>query len=170
LRPGLAVAGVDLPHVATPLEVLGGRVGSGRRAVVFDDLGNYPAIGAAEHLLDLGWEVVLASSHPVLAPLLYSQNEDHAHRLGTRAGYEFIGRLFLSAITPADVHFAHLDTERQIVLPADLVVLATGFLPEVTLRDELLAAGVEVQVVGDALAPLYLQHAIASGWRAGLTV
>ena len=46
----------------------------------------------------------------------------------------------------------------------------TGFEPQTQLLDALQAAGIEAHVVGDALAPQLMPHAIATGRTAGAAV
>jgi hypothetical protein len=53
---------------------------------------------------------------------------------------------------------------------ADLVVLATGYDPAAELHDALAARGVDIRPAGDAIAPLLLPHAIASGREVGRAV
>jgi hypothetical protein len=75
--------------LVTPLEVLGGGLEPPRRAVVFDDLGYYEAVGSAELLLEQGAEVVFATSFSELAPDLFRsfQRDAVAERLGSYDGF-----------------------------------------------------------------------------------
>jgi 2,4-dienoyl-CoA reductase-like NADH-dependent reductase (Old Yellow Enzyme family) len=172
LRPALRPQGLDLPHVVTPLEVLDGSAPTPRRALVFDDCGNYEAVGAAEALLVAGAEVVFATSFTALAPDLFRsfQRDAVAARLNAYAGFRLVTRASLERVTPQTVTLRGLDGGRTEEVEADLVVLMTGFEPQTALADELRGHGVEVHVAGDAEAPQLLPHAIASGRAAGLAV
>jgi thioredoxin reductase len=170
LRPALDVTGME--HAVTPLEVLAGQVGAPRRAVVFDDCGNYEAVGAAETLLAAGTEVTLATSFDGIAPDLFRSFQHGAlvERLTSYPGFRVATRVMLECIRPGSVTLRSLDGGEARAVEAELAVVMTGFEPQRALLDELRAAGVEVHAAGDVVAPLLLPHAIASGRAAGLTV
>jgi len=171
--PGIRVDGVDLPHVVGPVEVLRDGAGKGvRRALVFDDLGTYPAIGVTEHLLVAGVPVTLATSQPMLGAELGPslQRDPAAQRLGGYPGFTFVSRVALTRVEPGTATLRHLDSGVEQQEAADLVVLVTGFEPQHALFDELRLLHPNVVIVGDALAPAYLGHAIATGHRAGTTI
>ena len=165
MRPALRVEDVELDHVATPVDVLDGRASARWHAVVFDDLGNYQAVGAAEYLLDAGVAVTYATSFEGFAPDLFRsfQRDAAAARLGRFENYRLLTRTSIEKITPESVTLRSLDGGAVIEQAADLVVLATGYDPAVELHDALAARGVDVRAAGDAIAPLLLPHAIASG-------
>jgi NADPH-dependent 2,4-dienoyl-CoA reductase/sulfur reductase-like enzyme len=172
MRPALRVDGLDEPHVVTPLEVLGGESPAPRRAVVFDDLGNYQAVGSAELLLERGAEVTFSTSFAELAPDLFRsfQRDAVAQRLGRFAGFELETRSAVERVTSTSVLLRNLDSDRGHEVEADLVVLMTGFEPQTALLAELEPLGVELHTVGDAVAPQLMPFAIASGRAAGAAV
>jgi len=172
MRQGHRPEGLALDHVVTPLEVLNGEVGIPRRALIFDDLGNYQAIGSADILLEAGTEVVFATSHSALAPDLFRsfQRDAVADRLGSYPTFHLETRSSVERITASTVVLKNLDGGLEHEVEADLVVLVTGFDSQMSLADELGAAGFEVQLAGDAVAPLLMPHAIATGREAGLAV
>ena len=134
LRPALHVEGLDQPNVVTPLEVLGQpeeTVPRPARAVVFDDLGNYQAVGSAEKLLAAGAEVVLATSFASLAPDLVRsfQRDAVAERLGRYGGFRLETRTSVERVTPRSVTLRNVDTDRETEVESDLLVLMTGFTP-----------------------------------------
>jgi 2,4-dienoyl-CoA reductase-like NADH-dependent reductase (Old Yellow Enzyme family)/thioredoxin reductase len=171
MRPAHRVAGIDLPHVVAPADVLDGSRRA-RRAVVFDDLGNYQAVGPAEVLLEDGAEVVFATSFGELAPDLFRsfQRDAVADRLGRHAGFRLATRSSVERVTREHVVLRGLDGGREETAAADLVVMATGFDPRDALLSELEGTGLEVHAAGDAVAPLLMPHAIASGRRTGAAV
>ena len=79
-------------------------------------------------------------------------------------------RAVLETIEPGWVTIGSLDGGAARRLPADLAVVMTGFEPQTALLQELRDAGIEAHAAGDAIAPLLLPHAIASGRAAGLAV
>lgn len=172
MRPALRVQGLELDHVATPVDVLEGRATARWHAVVFDDLGNYQAVGAAEYLLEAGVAVTFSTSFEGFAPDLFRsfQRDAAAARLGRFENYRLLTRTSIEKITPDAVTLRSLDGGAVIEQAADLVVLATGYDSELELHDALAQRGVDVRAAGDAVAPLLLPHAIASGREVGRAV
>ena len=170
LRPAQKVEGIE--RAVTPVEVLAGAVPVPRTALVFDDCGNYEAVGAVELLLEAGAKVCLATSFDGVAPDLFRSFQHGAlvARLGAHPGFRAITRAVLERIEPDRVTVGSLDGGPRVEVDAELAVVMTGFEPQTALVDELLAAGVEVHPAGDVVAPLLLPHAIASGRAAGLAV
>jgi 2,4-dienoyl-CoA reductase-like NADH-dependent reductase (Old Yellow Enzyme family) len=170
LRPAQTVVGIE--RAVTPLEVLAGEVPAPRTALVFDDCGNYEAVGAAELLLEEGADVCLATSFDAVAPDLFRSFQHGAlvARLGGYPGFRAVTRAVLERIEPGRVTLRSLDGGAPVEVDAELAVVMTGFEPQTALVDELLAAGLEVHPAGDVVAPLLLPHAIASGRAAGLAV
>ncbi len=172
MRPAHRVPGVDLPHVVTPLEVLGGDLEIPRRAVVFDDLGNYQAVGSAEWLLERGADVVYATSFSELCPDLFRsfQRDAVAARVERYPGFRLATRSSVERVSSGSVVLHGIDGGREEEVEADLVVLVTGFEPQTALFEQLRSAGTDARLAGDAIAPLLLSHAIASGYAAGAAV
>jgi NADPH-dependent 2,4-dienoyl-CoA reductase/sulfur reductase-like enzyme len=172
MRPALRVEGLELDHVATPADVLEGRVTARWHAVVFDDLGNYQAIGSAERLLQQGAEVVFATSYPEFAPDLFRsfQRDAVLERLSGFPGFGLRTRATVEAVGDGTVTLGSLDSADQEVVDAGLLVLVTGFDPDAALAAQLRADGIETHIVGDAVAPLLMPHAIATGREAGAAV
>lgn len=170
LRPAVEVDGIE--RAVSPLEVLAGEVPVPRTALVFDDCGNYEAVGAVETLLGAGAEVTLATSFDTIAPDLFRsfQHGALAERLTAFPGFRAITRAVLVRIEPGRVTLGSLDGGSALEVDAELAVVMTGFEPQVALVEELRASGIEVHPAGDVVAPLLLPHAIASGRAAGLAV
>jgi NADPH-dependent 2,4-dienoyl-CoA reductase/sulfur reductase-like enzyme len=172
LRPGLRPDGLDREQVVDAVDVLSGEAPPARRALVFDDIGHYPAIGASEMLLENGVHVTFATSLPTIGPELVKsfQRDPSADRLESHESFELLTRTSLVEVGENEVRLRDLDGGRERTIPADLVVLVTGFASRRSLHEELDAAGTESHLAGDAVSPLLMQHAIGSGHRAGLAV
>jgi hypothetical protein len=137
--------------------------------LVYDDFGNYPPLSAAEHLLQQGLEVILASSEGMIgSQLTYSFNQmPTAARLTAYPNFRFLPQQIITAITPHRVSLGGLINGASQTVEADLVVLWTAPRP----RRELEAAlgkHPNLHFVGDAEAPGDLGFAIRSGHEAGL--
>jgi NADPH-dependent 2,4-dienoyl-CoA reductase/sulfur reductase-like enzyme len=172
MRPAHRVPGIDLPGVVTALEVLEGTAPIPRRAVVFDDLGNYQAVGSAERLLEQGAEVVFVTSHASFAHDLFRsfQRDAVADRLGAYAGYRLVVRSSIERVTPTTVTLRSLDGGLEETIEAELLVMMTGFEPQTNLLAKLIAAGIDARPVGDAVAAQLMPHAFATGRAVGASV
>jgi NADPH-dependent 2,4-dienoyl-CoA reductase/sulfur reductase-like enzyme len=165
-----AVPGADLPHVRTSWEVLTGPSGA-RRAVVFDDVGHYEAVAAAETLLDEGAQVTFVTRMAQLAPLL------EGSRTVNPIKSRFAGRP-ITVLTDCKVEKIEPDhvTVRSVhggdaaEIPADLVVLVCHNVSRNELVDDLRNQVPDCRLVGDALSPRFLQLAISEGHRAGAAI
>jgi 2,4-dienoyl-CoA reductase (NADPH2) len=73
-------------------------------------------------------------------------------------------------VSASTVVLRGLDSGRDEEVEADLVVLVTGFDPQRQHYEELRAAGIEAHAAGDAVSPLLMPHAIASGYEVGAAV
>jgi 2,4-dienoyl-CoA reductase-like NADH-dependent reductase (Old Yellow Enzyme family) len=163
------VEGMDLPHVRTVRQVLEGDGPPARRALVYDDFGDYPPLSAAEHLLRQGVEVVLASSEGMIgSQLVVSFNQaPTAARLGAYPGFSFLPQQVIARIAPERVTLRGLINGAARTVEADLVVLWTAPRPRRDL-EAVLAGHPNLRFVGDAEAPGDLGFAIRSGHEAGL--
>jgi len=172
-RPTLAVRGTELPHVGTPEDVLAGRLGDGARsALVYDDFGHVSGASTAEYLLARGARVTFATGQPSLASELGPslQADPYNARLRSHKDFTLFTRSVVAAIAPGRATLRDLDTGAEREVEAELVVLETGSVPRRELSDALSARGLEVHLAGDALATRDMQHAFASGRRAGAAV
>ncbi len=172
MRPALRIGELSPARVVTPVEVLGGEVTAPARAVVFDDLGNYQAVGSAERLLEQGSEVVFATSYPEFCPDLFRsfQRDAILERLRGLPGFSLRTRATVECVGDGTVTLGDLDSVTREVVEAGLLVLVTGFTPQTELMSELQSLGIEAHLAGDAIAPLLMPHAIATGREAGAAV
>jgi 2,4-dienoyl-CoA reductase-like NADH-dependent reductase (Old Yellow Enzyme family)/threonine dehydrogenase-like Zn-dependent dehydrogenase len=171
-RPGSAVPGLDLPHVLAPEVVLAPDAPQARRAVVFDDLGTAAAPSIAEHLLETGADVVLATSLVTYgAELGPSFQRDPYHtRLGAHPKFRALTEVTVSRVEPGTVTLTGLHDGQVHQLAADLVVPVVRGRPVTDLYEQVTASGAECHLVGDAVEPLDLQHAIATARRVATAI
>jgi hypothetical protein len=115
---------------------------------------------------------VFATSYPEFAPDLFRsfQRDATLERLKHHAGFSLRTRATVEAVGPATVTLGELDSDEQEVVEAELLVLVTGFDPDDALAAQLRADGIETHLIGDAVAPLLMPHAIATGREAGAAV
>ena len=145
-------------------DVLAGPLPTGRRAVVADWGGDASGLASAELLASAGNDVVLAVGSATLGETLHQyQRNLYAQRL-YRARVEILHHLDLVAAEPGAVRFANIFApDLETTIPADLLVLALGRVPERTLAEELASGGLPVKEVGDCLSPRSAEEAILEG-------
>ena len=139
---------------------------------MYDDYGHVAGASIAEHLLARGASVVFATGQWSLASQLGPslQAEPYNARLRANPRFTLHARTIVSAISPGRAVLRDLDTAAEREVAAEIVVFETGSSPRRELYDALVARGIEVHLAGDALATRDLQHAFASGRRAGAAV
>jgi 2,4-dienoyl-CoA reductase-like NADH-dependent reductase (Old Yellow Enzyme family)/thioredoxin reductase len=168
VTPGELPTGMNLPHVYNPATLLQASLPSleGKAALVFDDVGRYEAIAAAEHLAQLGAAVTFVTSCPGFAARMQGTNRDvealaRLNRQGMRllTTHQLLG--IESDFVSVRAHgLATLDR-----VPADVVVVMTNPEPARSLFDDLRDTVADVRLIGDALAPRDLLAAIHDGHR-----
>jgi len=170
--PTQVIEGVDQDHVIPTKQLLQGHHNQiGETAMVFDEVGGYEAIGAAEFLVEQGATVTFVTSLPsfaprmapagIIKPALQRLNANGTFRLITDAWVEKFG---------ADNAVVHSTTGMPSEeIDAETVVLISGGRPNIDLLDEL-DADVEVHTIGDANIPLFLPAAFAQANAAGRAV
>jgi 2-enoate reductase len=159
-----AVRGIDHGHVLNTVEVYAGSKPVGQRVIVVG--GGLCGCEAAAYLAQQGKQVTIVE----MARELVSESSKTInnilaiHALLEQTGVEVLTRTTLVEITRAGVSVdRNGNTE---ALPADTVVIATGFAPDVSLRDALEAQGTDVVTIGDCSKPRNIDDAIGEGFHA----
>ncbi|VEG43641.1 NADH oxidase [Mycolicibacterium flavescens] len=166
------VPGAQLPHVRAPVTVLAGGADNAKRAIVFDDFGNYQAVAVAEYLLSRGAEVALVSSSYSIGEGLAAAfvQRPTVERLRSYANFTFLPAQVIVEIGPTYVRLREIGREVEQTADADLVVFCTAGEPRVELHSALQEAGVGAQLTGDAAGVFDLGYAIHSGHLAAMSV
>ncbi|MFL5650474.1 MAG: FAD-dependent oxidoreductase [Chloroflexota bacterium] len=143
-------------------------------ALILDDDGHQLAPTAAEKLIDAGFAVEIATTHPAVGDLIDATQLPFVLQKLAREGVRLTPNVEgVASAAGGTVTLRHLYSEveerREGVA---LVVIAGRRRGLTTLRDELAAAArdLPITVVGDALSPRTLMDAAAEGARAGATV
>jgi thioredoxin reductase len=171
--PGLRPRGMDQDHVISTSQLLSGHHNQiGKSAVVFDDVGGYVAIGAAEYLVEQGAQVTFATSLSSFAPRteITLATMPALQRLFAKGNFELKTRVVLEQVGTDQVTLGSLHSDQTEGVPAETVVMVTAGRP----NDQLLAGLGDfegsIQVVGDAKHQDFLPAAIAQGNMAGRTI
>ncbi len=169
---GPAMAGSEQAWVHSCGDVLGAKQplregkldGQARRAVVVDTLGARQGVLTAEYLARAGWSVHFATQLGQAAPnLAASRDWGKSYGMLRRLGVQFTTDHDLSAIGDHTVTLLDVFTKEPLVLSdVDALVLVNGAAAESSLfhalRDQ--CKGLEVHMVGDAVAPRRINDAI----------
>jgi 2,4-dienoyl-CoA reductase-like NADH-dependent reductase (Old Yellow Enzyme family) len=172
LRPDIEIDATELSHVLSSTDFLEQPANGARRAVIFDDMGDAEAPSLAETLLDRGAAVVLATSHPTLAPAVVTslQSGPFLERLSANESFELRTRQGLAGVTSDTATLVGLDTGREDAVPADLVIFVGRPTVDRTVLDELREAGIDARPVGDAIEASDLLHAVHTAHAAAVAI
>jgi 2,4-dienoyl-CoA reductase-like NADH-dependent reductase (Old Yellow Enzyme family) len=142
-------------------------------ALILDDEGHQLAPTAADSLIDTGFEVEIATTHPAVADLIDATQLPFVLQKLARDGVRLTPNVEgVSSSAGGVVTLRHLYSEAEEQRDGvALIVIAGHRRGLTTLRDELAATApdLEVTVVGDSLSPRTLMDATAEGARAGAT-
>jgi 2,4-dienoyl-CoA reductase-like NADH-dependent reductase (Old Yellow Enzyme family) len=172
LRPerwnGAPLPGTDQPHVLCYMEALREPRTAARRALVYDGLGGRQAVVVAEFLAAQGAAVEFVTWLGQPAPdLAGSRDWGKTYGMLRRMGMRFATDLELTAIEGEAAHFRDIHTGDATTKDGfDTIVLVLG----AAARDELFhalaphrARGLDLRLIGDALAPRRADAAIREG-------
>ena len=170
--PQAPVKGFDLPHVISAEELLTSPQRKlGKTALVFDDVGHYEAVAAAEYLINQGITVTFATRFGTIAPQMdaLSRVDPAMRRFAAHGKFTPLLRARLEAIEPGSTAVRVLYRGEPEIVPADTVVFVTAREPMRDVYDGLRAHGFKLGqnlvIAGDAHAPRDLQFAMAEGHR-----
>ncbi|MGH3021715.1 MAG: FAD-dependent oxidoreductase, partial [Gaiellaceae bacterium] len=160
-EPRLELGGVEAVQAWT---VLAGPPPRGRRVVVADWGGDAAGLACADVLTAAGNDVTLAVGSAAFGEGLHQyQRNLYAARL-YRSGVRIEHHLELAGAEPGRVRLANVFApELETALPADLLVLSLGRVPERDLAKRLAASGVEVHEAGDCASPRSAEEAVLEG-------
>ncbi len=168
-RPGAVVPGADLAHVVPSRSVLD-LESFPAAAVVFDEMGEYEAIGVAEYLVAHGTAVTFVTPFPAVGmPMETTGRPSMAlSRMKPTGLFQARALSMVSAIAAGSAAIEDVLGHTHETVPADLVVMVVR--PEPHRPDWTDDLGVPVEIVGDALLPRTYKTAVREGYVAGVDV
>jgi 2,4-dienoyl-CoA reductase-like NADH-dependent reductase (Old Yellow Enzyme family)/thioredoxin reductase len=170
--PTQVIEGVDQDHVIPTRQLLQGHHNQiGETAMVFDEVGGYEAIGAAEFLVEQGANVTFVTSLPSFAPRMMPAGivKPALQRLNAKGTFRLITDAWVERFGEDNAVVHSLTGMPSEEIDAETVVLISGGRPNIDLLDEL-DDGVEVHTIGDANIPLFLPAAFAQANAAARAV
>jgi 2,4-dienoyl-CoA reductase-like NADH-dependent reductase (Old Yellow Enzyme family)/thioredoxin reductase len=171
LDPSVPTSGIEQVHVWSSHDLMSSQT---RRvhgtAVVSDDVGHYEAIAVAETLLDRGAEEVifvtrLHSLAPQLDPAFTA--EPAKKRLFGTGRFRVLPNSAITRIGEDEVEISLFLGSRRERVRAAIVVLVSFNRCNNEIYEAIRDRHPDVQLVGDALSPRYLEEAIRNGNLAG---
>lgn len=168
-NPGEPARGTGLPHVISSIDLFTTSRELGKTALVLDTVGHYESLAVCEQLLSQGLSVTYLTSHVGMTPYAHTTWRDVAalKRFYQLGNFEAVLRHHLVEIQPSRCVVRPLQASHNQTrtVPADTVVLVTPNEPICNLFDELRDETAAIYLVGDALSPRDVQHAINDAHR-----
>lgn len=166
-------AGAAPERTMTAAELLiGGHNEIRSTALVFDDVGGYEAIGAAELLLEQGAEVTFVTSLDGFAPQMMGigVGVPALERLQSSGRFKLLTQATVDSVSGAKAVVASPAGWPNLEVDAENLVLVTDRGSDQALIDDLKSVDCPVRVVGDAATAGFLPGATASGHMAARTL
>jgi 2,4-dienoyl-CoA reductase-like NADH-dependent reductase (Old Yellow Enzyme family) len=146
--------GLDLPHVATVIQVLTGEAKLGHRVLVVSEDDRVAPLSVADHLSGLGHKVTVSYRSPAPSPLVGKYTVGAILSRLDNEGVELIAMARLVAVDTEGVTFANAYSDRRWRRTGfDSVVLACGAVGDDSLYRSLRSVHSNVHLLGDAYAP-----------------
>ncbi|MBM0205002.1 hypothetical protein JNW90_19555 [Micromonospora sp. STR1s_5] len=140
-------------------------------AIVIEDDPHLSGTAAAEKLAERGYPVTIITPHMHAGADLPVHHAPALYRRLTTLGITVVPTTFVTAIEPGRlICEERFSGASKKIVHSGPIVLAMGNLANDALARALDGSGLEVLVVGDALAPRQIDMAILDGERAGWTI
>jgi 2-enoate reductase len=161
------VPGVRLGHVLSTVDLFEGTKSVGERVLVIG--GGLCGSEAAAHLAQQGKQVTIVEMAGQLIPEGKNANTMLAiHTLLADSKVEVLTNTKLVKITTGGAVVERDGGQQE--LAADSIVIATGFQPDLTLRDALEEHAPEIVTIGDCVKPRNILNAIWDGFHAARVI
>lgn len=163
--------GIDAPNLWSVEDVMRREARLGSRVLVLDDGGNWRGPGTAWHLAEKGHVVTLLTADAYVGRDLARTAADFPMRARLKQlGVSFVTDAVVMAWHGDAATIRDLATGKEARQDFDSLVLAATNIPDTALQDELAAAGIAHQAIGDCLAPRHAAAAIYEGRKLGLSL
>lgn len=158
------VPGIEKPIVTNVLEVLNGKANLGQRVHIVG--GGIIGVEVGLFLAEQDKEIIFTTRQDeLMLGLMSSERTAYQERLAGQKVTVYTGRRLDSVLDKGAIVVDKSGSRQEI--PADNIVLATGFAPQTTLRERLeKETSLEVYAVGDCVSPRMIYDAIHEGYLA----
>jgi 2,4-dienoyl-CoA reductase-like NADH-dependent reductase (Old Yellow Enzyme family) len=169
LRPDREnLPGAEAAPIITPVEAVSRRSECGHKVLIFDELGNYIALGLADLFSSAGHSVQLATPIPQIGIQTGpTGTADYAWIIPrlVAAGVEFTPEATMQSADAGGADLAHTWGGWTRRADADTIVIVGARRAETDLYQQLRKEGRRVVPVGDCFAPREVDDAIVDGAR-----
>jgi len=160
---GADVPGADGKNVLMSWDVIAGKTQPGNKVAVIG--GGLVGSETAEYLAEKGHKVTIVEMLPKIASDVGSLVGALLLDRLSKHGVELVTGAKLVSIGEHDVT-VQKDEEKETLTGFDSVVIAIGSLPNDDLAERLEGAGIDYYVIGDAVRPRRITHAVFEGMKA----
>lgn len=159
--------GIDKPIVSNALDVLRGEVKVGQRVHIVG--GGFVGIEVGLFLAEQGKEVIFTTRQDELLHGLGFNTPAYGAMLADNKVTVYTGKR-LETVSDKGAVVVDRDGNRQEI-PVDNIVLAWGFLPQLSLRDRLEnETSLEVYAIGDCVGPRMIFDAVHEGYLTAIRI
>ncbi len=162
------IPGASNPNVVSVLDVLGGRATPGQRTVILG--GGLVACEVAEFLANAGRSVTVTSRRAEFATDMPGVTRELLIRRLRQNWVRMISGIAYREIAAQGLMVHDWRLDKDIMLEADTIVLATGFVPEDSLLKSLQGSVEELYSVGDCVKPRSIRSAIQEAASVALRI
>lgn len=169
LRPGApGIEGADLPHMRTVWDAFLSPGSFDGPVIVIEDDPHLSGTAAAERLAERGHAVTIVTPHMHAGANLPVHHAPALYRRLATLGIGVIPSTFVTAIEPHRLFCEErFGCGARQIEHEGAVILAMGNRADDAMARGFAGSGIEIHVVGDALAPRQVDTAILDGERAG---
>jgi 2,4-dienoyl-CoA reductase-like NADH-dependent reductase (Old Yellow Enzyme family) len=151
-------------QVLLAADVIAGAASTGARVVVYDWLADWIGAGVAEKLASEGARVTLAVNGLCAAASIQNYVRDATIARLHRLGVETLPFMRLYGVDGGTVFFLHTAAQESVTVAGiDTLVVATPNRPADALAGAVRTLGLELHLIGDALAPRTAEEAVFEG-------
>jgi hypothetical protein len=148
-------------------DVISGAAATGGRVVIYDWLADWIGAGVAEKLAGEGARVTLAVNGLCPAASIQNYVRDSMIARLHRLGVESVPFMRLYGTDGGSVYFVHTASHESVTIEnVDTLVVAAPNRPIDSLAQAVRSLGIELHVIGDALAPRTAEEAVYEGLAA----
>jgi hypothetical protein len=172
LRPGApGIEGANLTHVKSVWDVFLSPEQFGGPVIIVEDDPHLSGTAAAEKLAERGHAVTIVTPHMHAGADLPVHHAPALYRRLAALGIEVLPATFVTTIEPTGVACeARFSGALRRMEHTGPIILAMGNRANNALARSMASRGIELHVVGDALAPRQVDIAILDGERAGWAI
>jgi len=161
------VRGIDKPIVTNAVDVLAGKATVGQNVVIIG--GGVTGVEVGMYLAEQGKDITFVEMLDEFMSGIGINRNAYNTRLFAQNVTIFTGKLLEEVLDNSAVIMDRYGKKQEI--PADTIVLASGFASQLALRDTLEAeTGLEVCAIGDCVEPRMIFDAIHEGFLTALRI